>query len=340
MTVSAPTLHPRLSAPGPSAPGLSAPLRAAGRILARRAAQALGVCIAVTVTCFVIVQSLPGDIAFRIAAGRYGYDKVDAAAAAGIRAELGLDRPVWEQLGAWVLDALRFDFGTSLVTGVPVAEELGRHLGATVELAAWALLASVAAGLAIGTAAAHRPGGVPARLTDLWVAVVRALPPFVLGLVLIIVFSVQLGWVPAAGHGQQGSAVLPALTLAVGLSGLFARVTRDAVGQVLASDQAHFAATKGLGARLVFLRHVLRNAGTTLVAYLGVQVLVLVEGVVVVESLFAWPGLGHALVHSVFWRDVPSMQATVLALALIVVVVSTVVDLAVLALDPRTRESR
>lgn len=313
---------------------------AAGRILARRAAQAAGVALTVTVTCFVIVQQLPGDIAFRIAAGRYGYDKVDAAAAAEVRDDLNLDAPAWEQLGIWILDALRLDFGSSLVTGASVMGELGHHLSASVQLASVALVMSVAVGSAMGVQAARSRGGAVDRLTDLWVALVRALPPFVLGLLLIIVFSVQLGWVPAAGHGEGRNIVLPALTLAAGMSGLFARVTRDTVARILESEQVHFARTKGLSQRVVLARHVLRNAGVTLVAYLGVQVLILVEGVVVVESLFAWPGLGHALVHAVFWRDIPAMQATVLALAFIVVIVSTVVDLAVLALDPRTREKR
>ncbi|MFD5276431.1 ABC transporter permease [Pseudarthrobacter sp. NPDC058362] len=313
---------------------------AAARILVRRAAQAAGVALVVTVTCFVIVQQLPGDIAFRIAAGRYGYDKVDAATAAEIRADLNLDAPAWEQLGAWILDAVRLDFGASLVTGAPVIGELGHHLSATLQLAAVALLVSVAVGAVIGVLAARSRGGAFDRLTDTYVALVRALPPFALGLLLIIVFSVQLGWVPAAGHGEGRNIVLPALTLAIGLSGLFARVTRDTVARILQSEQVHFARTKGLAQKMVLARHVLRNAGVTLVAYVGVQILILVEGVVVVESLFAWPGLGHALVHAVFWRDIPAMQATVLALALIVVVVSTAVDLAVLALDPRTREDR
>lgn len=336
-TLSTPSPPRALSAPQAGGRSLAG---AAARILARRAAQAAGVALVVTVTCFVIVQQLPGDIAFRIAAGRYGYDKVDAATAAEVRADLNLDAPAWQQLGSWVLDALRLDFGTSLVTGAPVIGELGHHLSASVQLASVALVISVVLGACIGVLAARSRGGVVDRLTDAWVAMVRALPPFVLGLLLIIVFSVQLGWVPAAGHGEGGNIVLPALTLAVGMSGLFARVTRDTVARILESEHVHFAQTKGLAQHIVLARHVLRNAGVTLVAYMGVQVLILVEGVVVVESLFAWPGLGHALVHAVFWRDVPAMQATVLALALIVVVVSAAVDLAVLALDPRTRENR
>lgn len=306
-------------------------------VLARRAAQAAGVTVLVSASCFAIVQNLPGDIAFRIAAGRYGYDQVDLAAADAVRSELGLDQPAWRQLLAWLADLARFDLGTSLVTGAGVAGELSHTLTASVQLAAVALVMSVAAGGAIGGLAGSRPGGALDRLTTLWVSVARALPPFILGLLLVVVFSVHLGVLPAAGHGRPTNVVLPAATLAVGLSGLFARVTRDTVTAVRDADYVRFAATKGLGRRTVFLRHVVRNSGVTLVAYVGVQALILIEGVVVVESLFAWPGLGHALVHAVFWRDIPMLQASALTLALLVVALNTAVDLAGLAIDPRPR---
>jgi len=133
--------------------------------------------------------------------------------------------------------------------------------------------------------------------------------------------------------------VLPALTLGIGLSGLVARVTRDAVVEVRRSEYVRFAHTKGLAERWVVVRHVLRNAAVVLVPYVGVQAVILIEGVVVVESLFAWQGLGHALVHAVFWRDVPVLQASALLLGLIIVAINTVVDLAVLALDPRPRRA-
>jgi peptide/nickel transport system permease protein len=307
------------------------------RVLRQRLLQAVAVAGVVSTACFVIVQTLPGDIGYRIAAGRYGYDQVDAASAAAVREELGLDRPGWQQMLTWWSDLARLDLGSSLVTGGSVATELAHHLVGSIQLAAAALALAFVAGVVIGTLAALRAGGVLDRFAGLWVTGTRGLPPFLLGLLLILVFSVHLGVLPAAGDGARTSIVLPALTLAAGLSGLFARVTRDAVTQVLESEHVRFAETKGLSARLVFLRHVARNTGVTLVAYLGVQALVLIEGVVVVESLFAWPGLGHALVHAVFWRDVPSLQATALALALLVVAINTLVDLASLALDPRPR---
>ncbi len=310
------------------------------RVLRQRLLQGVGVAVVVSTACFVIVQTLPGDIGFRIAAGRYGYDQVDAASAAAVRAELGLDRPAWQQLLSWWSDLARLDLGTSLVTGGSVTGELAHTLLGSVQLAAAALALAFVTGAAIGTFAALRPGSMLDRLAGLWVTGTRGLPPFLLGLLLILVFSVHLGVLPAAGDGARTSIVLPVLTLAAGLSGLFARVTRDAVAQVLASDHVRFAETKGLDRRLVLLRHVARNAGVTLVAYLGVQALVLIEGVVVVESLFVWPGLGHALVHAVFWRDVPALQATALALALLVVAINTVVDLVTLALDPRPRSGQ
>lgn len=306
-------------------------------ILLRRGAQAVGVALLVSVLCFLVVRRLPGDAAYRIAAGRYGYDLVDADAADAVRAELGLDRPAWRQLGDWLLDLLQLDLGRSLVTARPVAEEVGYYLLGTLQLAAVALTFALVLGTTAGLLAARRPGGPADRLTTAWVAGVRAVPPFLLGLVLVVVFSAQLGLLPAVGHGSAAGIVLPGATLGAGLSGLVARVTRDCVVEVRQSDHVRFAHTKGLPERWVTARHVVRNAAVALVPYLGVQVVILIEGVVVVESLFAWQGLGHALVHAVFWRDVPVLQATALVLALLVVAVNTVVDLLVAWLDPRPR---
>lgn len=317
--------------------GLRIPSGPAARILRRRTVQAVAVVLLVSTACFVIVQNLPGDIAFRIAAGRYGYDQVTAVSADSVRAELGLDRPLWQQLFDWLTDLFTFNLGTSLVTGGDVAGELAFYLSSSIQLAVVALAIAFVTGATAGALAAGRPGGALDRITNLWVSGARALPPFLLGLVLILVFSVHLGVLPAAGHGEATNIVLPAVTLAVGLSGLFARVTRDTVVQVRESGYVHFAQTKGLSGRVVFFRHILRNTGVTLIAYVGVQVLILIEGVVIVESLFAWPGLGHALVHAIFWRDIPMIQATAVALALLVVVLNTAVDLGSAAIDPRPR---
>ncbi len=306
-------------------------------VAARRLAQAVGVAVLVSVLCFFVVRRLPGDAAYRIAAGRYGYDLVDQETADSVRAELGLDRPAWRQLGSWLGDLFQLDFGRSLVTSRPVIEEVGYYLLGTLQLAAAALAFAAVLGISAGVLAARRPGGVVDRLTTTWVAGVRAVPPFLLGLLLVVVLSAQLGWLPAVGHGSASSIVLPALTLGTGLSALVARITRDAVVEVRQSEYVQFARTKGLAERWVLVRHVVRNAAVVLVPYLGIQAVILIEGVVVVESLFSWQGLGHALVHAVFWRDIPVLQATALVLALLIVAVNTLVDLAVVWLDPRPR---
>jgi peptide/nickel transport system permease protein len=309
------------------------------RMLAPRLWQALVVALLVGTLTFFLMRLLPGDMAFRIAASRYGYDLVDAAAAEAVRAELGLDRPIGLALLAWWGDLARLNLGHSLVSGEPVLHELAHELGHTLQLSGLALLLSAAMGVPLGLLAGRHPGGVLDRATLALAVLLRALPPLVLGLVLILVLAVQLSVLPAAGHGEQGHLVLPALTLALPLAALSCRVARDAMVAVGRSAYYAFALTKGLSEGQALLRHGLRNVGVPLVSYLGVQAVMLVEGVVVVETLFAWPGVGHALVHAVFGRDVPMIQGAALAMGLLFVLFNALVDLACQAIDPRRRST-
>jgi ABC-type dipeptide/oligopeptide/nickel transport system permease component len=305
------------------------------RVLAARALQALLVALLVAVASFALVQFLPGDMAYRIAAGRYGEDLVSTAAAEAVRAELGLDRPAWIRLLAWCADLLRFDLGVSLVTGDRIVDELAVQLGHTLGLSVAALLVSLLIGPPLGVLAGLRAGGVADRLGLVAAAAMRALPPFVIGLAFMIVFAVWLEWLPAAGVGGIREYVLPTLTLAVTLAALSSRVARDSVLAVARAPYFAFAQVKGLSEGQRLRRHALRNAAIPVVAYVGLQLVYLVEGVVVVESLFAWPGIGHALVHAVIARDVPMLQGTALVMGLLFVAFNTVVDLICLALDPR-----
>jgi len=302
--------------------------------------QAFLVALIVGTLTFFLMRLLPGDMAFRIAASRYGYDLVSATAAEAVRAELGLDRPLWQALAAWWGDLLRLNLGTSLVSGEPVLHELAHELGRTLQLSATALVLSALLGVPLGLLAGRRPGGWLDSLTLTMAVLLRAVPPFVLGLVLILGLAVQLSALPAAGHGEHGSLVLPALTLALPLAALSCRVARDAMVSVGGSAYFAFAMTKGLSERQAMLRHGLRNIGVAVVAYLGVQMVVLVEGVVVVETLFAWPGIGHALVHAIFGRDVPMIQGAALAMGLLFVLFNALVDLACQVIDPRRRAAR
>jgi ABC-type dipeptide/oligopeptide/nickel transport system permease component len=305
------------------------------RVLAARALQALLVALLVAVASFALVQFLPGDMAYRIAAGRYGEDLVSSAAAEAVRAELGLDRPAWMRLLQWCADLLRLDLGVSLVTGDRIVDELAVQLGHTLGLSVAALLVSLLIGPPLGVLAGLRAGGVVDRAGLVVAAALRALPPFVIGLALMVFFAVWLEWLPAAGVGGLAEYVLPTLTLAVTLAALSSRVARDSVVAVVHAPYFAFARVKGLSEPQRVRRHALRNAAIPVVTYVGLQLVYLVEGVVVVESLFAWPGIGHALVHAVIARDVPMLQGTALAMGLLFVALNTVVDLICLALDPR-----
>ena len=306
-------------------------------LLLRRVLQAALVAVLVGALCFLLVRALPGDAAFRLAASRYGYDLVDAASAASVRAELGLDRPAAEQLGAWLLALLRGDLGASLVSGERVADEIGHQLGATLWLALAAIVPATLVGPAGGLLAGLRPGGAADRIGLVLAAVLRALPSFALGVGLMLLLASRLDWLPASDDGTAAGIVLPALTLALGLAAASSRVARDSTVAAMAAPHFAFARLKGLSRGQAVRRHALRNAAVPVVTFLGLQFALLVEGVVVVEALFAWPGIGHALVHAVLSRDVPMVQGAALVLALGFVLLNALTDLATGLLDPRRR---
>ncbi len=305
--------------------------------LLQRGLQAVIVAVIVGVVSFAMMQALPGDAAYRIAAGRYGYDMMDAAAADAVRAELGLDRPWFAQLVDWLSALAQFDLGRSLVYGTPVIDEISTQLGYSLLLAGGAVLTSLMIAIPIGIAAGLKPGGWLDRLTLAFSVFLRAIPAFALGVVLVLVFAVQLNLFPVAGFRGPEHLVLPSLTLGLGLAAVSNRVVRDAVAQAMASEWQLFSRTKGLSARLTVLRHVVRNAALPVVTYVGVQMAYLIEGVVIVETVFAWPGIGHALVHAIFGRDIAMVQGTALTLGLIYVALNLLVDLACRGIDPRTR---
>jgi peptide/nickel transport system permease protein len=306
--------------------------------LLRYTAQVGFVAGAVGILSFFLTRALPGDAAFRIAASRYGYDMVDAASAQAVREELGLDRPAWQQLLSWLGDLTQLNLGKSMVSGESVFEELTHQLGATLELSVVAWLLAMALGAALGIVAALR-GGWLARTLDVMCTLLRASPAFLIGLVLMIYLAVRLQWFPVAGHDEEGSIVLPALTLALALCAGIAQVVREKLSQILRSDAFEFAQTKGLPLAAALWRHAARALALPTLAYGGMQLILLIEGMVVVESLFAWPGVGHALVHAVIARDVPMIQGTALVMALLFVTLNWLVDLSVKLMDPRLRNA-
>jgi peptide/nickel transport system permease protein len=252
-----------------------------------------------------------------------------------VRRELGLDQAWHVRLGAWIADLATFNLGVSLVTGERVIDELGHQFGATLGLSVAALALSMLIGPPLGLLMALKPGG-PVDFSGLAVsAALRAAPSFLIGLTLMIVLAGWLGWLPAAGYDQPASWLLPTLTLALGLAAMSSRVTRNAALDVMRSNHVAFARAKGLSIAAIVRRHGVRNAAAPVAAYLGVQFVYLVEGVVVVESLFAWPGIGHALVHAVVARDIPMVQGTALIMGLTFVALNAIIDLICQMIDPR-----
>ncbi|MGY1488775.1 ABC transporter permease [Methylobacillus pratensis] len=307
-------------------------------LLFRRCLQAVLVALLVSTVSFFLMHSLSGDLAFRIAAGRYGYDMVTAAAAEAVRAELGLDRPLLQSLLLWWQQLLQFDLGDSYLTSAPVIEEIREQFGHTLQLALSALALSIAIALPIGLVAGLNPHGWLDRVSLALSVVLRAFPPFLLGILLILLLSSKLGITNAANASHEhGGLLLPALTLALGLAAVSSRVARDAMVEVRRSAYFNFARTKGLSDLLALLRHGVRNAAVPVIAYLGVQLVFLMEGVIIIESLFAWPGIGHALAHAVFGRDIPMIQGTAIVMGLLFVLCNTLVDIACLVADPRQR---
>lgn len=307
-------------------------------LLLRRAVQALIVAMLLSALAFFLMRSLPGDMAFRVAAGRYGPDMVTSAAAEAVRHELGLDRPVLQALGLWWGKLLHLDLGESFVNGHPVWRQLAHELGFTLKLSASALLLALLIALPTGIVAGRNPGGALDRALLAFSLAIRGVPPFLMGLLLIIVFALQLQLLPMAGYESFDNFVLPSLTLALGLAGSLSRVVREAIVTVRAQPYYTFARTKGLSSKAVLLRHGLRNAAVPVIAYAGVQLTMLIEGVIVVEALFSWPGIGHAMVHAVFARDVPMIQGTMLVMSLGYIALNTLLDIVTRKIDPRGGE--
>jgi peptide/nickel transport system permease protein len=251
------------------------------------------------------------------------------------REKHGLDRPIWVQFGNFVYHAVQGDFGQSLRFNEPATKLVLERLGATTELALAAMALAILIGIPAGVVAAYRRN----TSTDVTVRAVtllgQAVPSFYLGIVSIIVFAVWLRWLPSGGRGTWAHLLLPATTLALNLVALIARTTRSCMLDVLNQDYIRTARAKGLSESWVVWIHALRNAFIPVLTVIGLQVGLLMGGVVVTETVFSWPGVGRLAVQAIYARDFPVVQAVVLFFALIFVGVNLIVDLLYAALDPR-----
>lgn len=301
------------------------------RLLARLASTA-GTLLAVLVTVFLLVRVLPGD-PVEVMLG----ERASGADRAALVAQLGLDRPLATQLGDYLLGLTRLDLGHSLRYHEPVATLIGARLPATLELAGVALALAVALALPLGIAMAVRAGGVAGRLAGMLTLLGMALPGFWFGPLLILLFAVQLGWLPVAGREGFASLALPALTLALGLAATLARQLAANLTEALAAEHIRTARAKGLPPGQVLWRHGVRNALLPVATVFGLQVGALLGGAVITETVFAWPGLGALTVEAIGARDYPLVQGCVLLIAGVYVLVNGLTELAYGWIDPRVR---
>lgn len=298
----------------------------------RRLFEAVPVIIAVTFIVFVSVRLIPGDPARTIA----GLEASDATVEA-VREDLGLDRPVLAQYLTFMSSLVAGDLGDSYYFGTPVIEEVLRRFPATLWLALAGLGLSIVIGVGIGTVSAVMRGTWLDRGTLVFAIAGVSMPSFWLALVLIIVFAVNLGWLPAGGYGTWRHLVLPAVTLGLFGAGTIARLTRSSVLEVLRQDYVRTARSKGLPFRSVLMKHALRNAMVPVVTLLGLQLGAFLSRAVVTETVFGWPGIARLTVTAVLDRDFPLIQGSVLWLALVFIVTNLVVDLVYAVIDPRIR---
>jgi len=254
-----------------------------------------------------------------------------------LRRRLGLDRPLLVQYGIWAANAVRGDFGDSLYSRQPVERLLAPRIRASAELAGAALLITVVVGVPLGVAGALRRGGFVDLVASVVAVSGQAMPIFWFGLMLIVLFSVHLGWLPVSGRGRLEHIVLPAVTLGFSVLPLTMRLTRSAMLEVLPQDYVRTARAKGLGALRVVGKHAARNAATPVVLALGMQFGALLGGAVVTETVFAWPGIGELAVVAVSTADLPVVQAIVLFAAGVVILTNLVADVVVAVADPRIR---
>ncbi len=303
------------------------------RFLLRRLAQAVPIALLVATLVFSLLHLIPGDpVEVMLGEG------AQAADVAALRARLGLDRPLGAQYLAFLAGLPRGDLGRSLQSGDPVSAVLLEHLPATLELACAAMLVALAVALPLGTLAAFHRGRPVDHLSRAVSVLGVSLPNFWLGPMLILLFSVRLGWLPVSGREGAASLVLPALTLGGGLAAFLTRLVRASVAEELARPYVAAALAKGLPRRRAMVVHALRNALVPALTVAALQFGALLTGAIVTETIFSWPGLGRLLIEAIRLRDYPLVQGGVLLIAWTYLLVNLVTDLAYAWLDPRLRE--
>lgn len=310
----------------------------------RRVLYAIPIALGVTIFCFGLIYLAPGNPITRLLPEDASAETIEM-----IKRAYGLDKPIPVQYVIWLGRALTGDLGNSIATDRAVAEEVVRALSNTVTISLAAVLLAFSIAFVLGTLAAYYNGGIIDRIATGFSVLGVSIPNYWFGIVLVIVFAVNLRWLPATGMGPGGSegfsifswetgkfAVLPVFTMAMIPIGVIMRSTRSAVAEVLNQDFVQTLRAKGLGEGAV-VRHAVRNALPGVLAVMGLQFGYLMGGSILVETIFTWPGTGFLLNQAILNRDIPVLQGTILVLALIFVATNLAVDLLQTAADPRIK---
>jgi peptide/nickel transport system permease protein len=310
-----------------------------GQYLLRRLGMTAAVVLVVIVFLAVLARIVPGDPVTLIMGPR-----ASPEFAAQVREEMGLDLPVWQQVGSYLGGVLRGDLGDDFISRQPVSEILAANLPHTIILAVTALGIAAAVGIPLGVFAGTRPGSLADSITSLLSVSMITMPSFVSGLLLLLIFPVLLGVLPATGAGDLASPldylrhlILPALALAVVWIGYLARVVRSSMLEVMGANYIRAARAQGIREGMIAYRYALKNAIIPTVALLGVSLGDLLGGAVFVEVIFSRPGLGSLIVDSISTRNYPIVQGGVLVIAIMFVLANLVTDLSYRFLDPRIR---
>ncbi len=302
------------------------------RLAVRRLLSLVPVALGVVTLTFLLVHLVPGDpVVAMLGENAQPVDLLQ------MRHALGLDRPLASQYARFVAGLLHGDLGYSIALRQPVARLIAERYPATAELAAAALAVAIVIAFPLGVVAGVRPGGA-ADLCAMSFAVLGVSVPHVcLGPLLMLVFSLELGWLPLTGRGGLAHLVLPAVTLGTALAAVVARMLRQSLARVGSADYLRTALAKGLGSTGALLRHGLRNALTPVVSILGLETGALLTGAIITEVIFSWPGLGRLMIGAIQARDYPLVEGCVLVFALSYVLINLATDLLYPLIDPRVR---
>ncbi|OWJ57846.1 ABC transporter permease [Inquilinus limosus] len=301
--------------------------------VAKRVGLAVFVVLVVTLLVSWAIR-LTGDPAIMLAQGAGSVTEEDLQR---IRIALGLDRPFLVQYLGFLQGLLSGDLGRSFLGNTPVTLLVGRALPATLLLAFVSLLASIVLSIPLGIHAAVHKGRAVDQLIRILSLVGLSFPNFWLAMMMVLVFSIALGWLPPSGMEGASSLVMPAATMAIILTATNVRLVRTAMLETLSAQYVMVARSKGLRERVVLYKHALRNCAIPLITYIGLQFGGLVGGIVVVEQVFAWPGMGSLAFDAIAARDYPVLQAVITVLAILIVVINLAVDIAYGLVDPRIR---